>query len=76
MDLLQPTQPAELSGVDLITPTNPKKATNWKKHSATFMERHREELAKPQVCPLCKGHFTYFNKSKHIRTKRHLDFLA
>lgn len=38
-----------------------------------FIERQKD---KKYTCELCKGSYTYFNKSTHIKTKRHLKFIG
>jgi len=37
-----------------------------------FIEK---EKGKIYTCEICKGTYSYFNKSTHIRTKRHLKFI-
>ena len=46
-----------------------------KKYNQTFMEKHKEKLRVKNQCFLCKGEYSYYNKSKHNKTKRHLKFI-
>jgi len=52
---------------------NPKKydSSIYKK----FVEKNQERIKETVICPICKGRYQYFNKSKHNKTKRHMDFV-
>lgn len=39
-----------------------------------FKEVHKDRINTPTKCPLCRGSYTYFNKSSHNKTKRHQEF--
>jgi hypothetical protein len=45
-----------------------------RKRNKIFYSNNEEKVKKKHKC-MCGGVFTYFNKSKHIKTKRHLSFL-
>ena len=36
-----------------------------------FIANNQEKIKKKIQCPICYSTYTYFNKSKHITTKRH-----
>jgi len=57
-----------------LTNTEPivKKKYDSSKYNKTFMEKNNEKIYKKQVCPICYGSYTYFNKSKHLKSKRHI----
>lgn len=38
----------------------------------TFKEKNKEKVSQKHACELCGGQFTYFNKSNHLVSKRHL----
>jgi hypothetical protein len=40
-----------------------------------FKEVHKDKITQPIRCSVCRGSYTYFNKSAHIKTKRHQDFI-
>ena len=37
-----------------------------------FRERNKERLKEQIECPICFGTYTYFNKTKHHKSKRHM----
>jgi len=49
-----------------------------KKESRTrkFINSKGESLKQKITCELCKGTYTYFNKSHHYSTKRHKMFIV
>jgi hypothetical protein len=52
-----------------------KKKYDYKKYNKTFSETNSEKIKKKCICQVCMGSYTYFNKSKHNKSKRHLLFL-
>ena len=47
---------------------------NIKKHkqyNSTFYEKNHERIHETVSCSLCKGEYTYYNKSRHMKTKKH-----
>lgn len=48
---------------------------NNKKHFETFYKKNIDKIKEKMTCSVCCGSYTYFNKSVHIRTKRHLKML-
>ena len=40
-----------------------------------FIEENKDKIKEKIECVICKGSYTYFNKSKHNKTKRHLKFI-
>jgi len=42
------------------------------KHNKTYYEKIKKERLVSQVCSICSGSFSYYSKSRHIKTKRHL----
>jgi len=49
-----------------------KKKYNSKMYNDKFREKHAEKIAKKIVCTGCGRTFTYYTKSKHMKTKKHL----
>lgn len=37
----------------------------------TFAEKHKDKVNEKIVCDVCKGKYSYFNKSHHQKTKKH-----
>lgn len=42
-----------------------------KKYYDKFKEVNSEKIHKKINCELCGGKYTYFNRSKHIKSKKH-----
>jgi len=38
-----------------------------------FKEMHTDDINKQHTCDICFGNYTYFNKSSHQKTKKHLN---
>ena len=43
-----------------------------KKYIQTFLLKNSDKIKEKITCNICCGSYTYFNKSKHIRSKKHL----
>ncbi len=41
----------------------------------SFIENNQDKLKKVIKCDICEGQYTYFNKDKHIKTKKHISHL-
>jgi len=50
--------------------------SNNKKYLKKFIEKNKDEINKKITCPICFSTYSYFNKSKHFKTKRHLTLLS
>ena len=50
-----------------------KKVYNSKKYNVAFSLKNSAKIKEKVVCSTCCGSYTYFNKSKHIRSKKHID---
>jgi hypothetical protein len=48
---------------------------NKKKNMDDFINRNSEKIKEKVCCSICAGSYTYFNKSMHNKTKRHLKML-
>lgn len=42
------------------------------KYVRKFIEKNKDKINLKIQCPICYSSYTYFNKSKHFKTKRHL----
>ena len=49
-----------------------KKKYDHKKYNDAFMLKHKETINKRNICDVCCGSYSYFNKSKHQKSKRHI----
>lgn len=49
-----------------------KKIYDQKKYNKTFNEKHKEKLSQKLKCPVCGGEYSYYNKSKHNKSKKHI----
>ena len=45
------------------------------KYNRKFIEMNSDKIHTKHICEVCCGSYTYFNKSKHLKSKRHLDLL-
>lgn len=43
-----------------------------KKYYDNFKKKNENKVKEKFICPICAGSYTYFNKSKHYKGKRHL----
>ena len=50
------------------------KKYNSKKYNDTFREKHKDKLKEKINCE-CGNHYSYYTKSKHLKTKKHTKFL-
>ena len=46
-----------------------------KDYVRTFINKHQDKIKEKHICEICYSTYTYFNKSKHNKTKRHLTLL-
>ncbi len=37
-----------------------------------FMEKNKEMISEKHICEVCYGSYTYFHKSAHNKSKRHI----
>ena len=51
------------------------KQKDYKKHYQTFSEKNKDKIHEVIKCPLCNGHYTYFNKSRHMKSTKHKNCL-
>jgi len=52
-----------------------KKKYDQKKYNNNFMEKNKDKIKLKIVCDVCCGSYTYYNKSKHMKSKKHLNLL-
>ena len=57
---------------NIIIEDENKKVNKSKINFNNFLNKNKDKIKEKIICPLCFGSYTYFNKSVHIRTKRHL----
>ena len=50
-----------------------KKVYNKKIYYETFKNKHIDIIHKKIICETCGGKYTYFNKSRHLKLKKHID---
>ena len=46
-----------------------------KKYIQTFLNKNATKVKEKIICEICCGSYTYFNKSKHIRSKKHISLV-
>ncbi len=42
-----------------------------KKYNDNFRQKHADEIKKKITCNACGHQYSYYSKSKHLKTKRH-----
>lgn len=42
-------------------------------YNNTFRKKHNQMLKEKKICTVCKRAYTYYNKSKHMKQKKHLE---
>ena len=65
-----------MSEVNNISDVSPKKKELQKTYTKKFMEKNTEDLKKQKICDVCKGKYTYFNKSHHNKSVKHQNALS
>jgi len=45
---------------------------NQREYNRRFIEKNAERIHTKTVCDVCCGSYTYFNKSKHLKSARHI----
>lgn len=53
--------------------TENKIITPEKRHNyyIKYMEKNKDKVNKKEICSICCGSYTYFNKSTHNKSRRH-----
>jgi hypothetical protein len=42
------------------------------KYNKTFYEKHKNDVNAKITCECCGGTYSYYNKTKHIKSKKHI----
>jgi hypothetical protein len=45
---------------------------NQREYNRRFIEKNADRIKAKTVCEVCCGTYTYFNKSKHLKSARHV----
>ena len=45
-----------------------------RQYNQAFYKKHIERMKEQIICDVCKGHYTYYNKSRHFKSQRHQVF--
>jgi hypothetical protein len=61
--------------MEIIVGDKTKKYDNHKYYEA-FKEKNKDKLNEKIICQVCDGSYSYFNKSAHNKSKRHMNALA
>ena len=51
------------------------KQKDYKKHYKNFVLKNDDKIHNIVKCDLCGGHYTYFNKSRHLKTLKHKQYI-
>ena len=49
---------------------------NQKKYNDNFFNKHKDTLLEKHKCELCGGSFNLTNKSRHLKSKKHINKLT
>jgi hypothetical protein len=49
---------------------------NQKKYNDNFFNKHKDMLLEKHKCELCGGSFNLTNKSRHLKSKKHINKLT
>ena len=49
-----------------------KRKYNSKKYNDKFRQKHAIKLSQKIECDICHNSYTYYSKSKHMKSKKHL----
>lgn len=49
-----------------------KKKYDQKKYNDKFIEKNKDKVMEKKVCDICCGSYTYYNKSKHMSSAKHI----
>jgi hypothetical protein len=41
-------------------------------YNKNFYEKHKDKIHEKLTCECCGGSYSYYNKSKHVKSKKHL----
>jgi hypothetical protein len=45
------------------------------KYNKNFMEKNKDKIKEKIICDICCGTYTYFNKSKHFKSSKHIKIM-
>ena len=48
------------------------KKSNQRKYNKVFIEKNQTKIKEKIICDICCGSYTYFNRSKHFKSRKHL----
>ena len=54
-----------------IETSKPKTKYDQKKYYENFKIAHADNINKKTICTICGGSYSYFNKSCHLKSKKH-----
>ena len=52
-----------------------KKKYDQSKYNKNFMEKNKDIINQKKICDICCGSYSYYNKSKHMKSLKHLNLL-
>lgn len=52
-----------------------KKKYNQSQYNKNFMEKNKDKIKEKIICDVCCGSYSYYNKSKHMKSKKHINLL-
>jgi len=67
---------------DVLTTTGPvvnvvklKKKYDQSQYNKNFLEKNKDKINQKIICDICCGSYSYYNKSKHIKSAKHINLL-
>jgi len=58
--------------IDSETTIKYKKKYDSKKYNNTFYIKNNDKIKQKEICKICGGNYTYYNKSAHNKTNKHI----
>ncbi len=49
----------------------PIKKYDNKAYYKKFIEKNKDKIHEKKICEVCSGKYTYYNKSRHMKSKKH-----
>jgi hypothetical protein len=65
----------EIVNTPALIITKEKKKYDQSKYNKNFMEKNRDKINEKKICDICCGSYSYYNKSKHMKSLKHLNLL-
>jgi hypothetical protein len=59
----------------VVTVVKLKKKYDQSQYNKNFLEKNKDKINKKIICDICCGSYSYYNKSKHLKSVKHINLL-